>query len=38
MKRKKEKCQNCGKRAVMWNPYNKITQCHACGQIKEKKK
>lgn len=22
---------SCGARAVFWNPYNKVTQCHSCG-------
>lgn len=35
---KKEKCKDCGKEAVFWNPYNKATQCHACGKIKEEVK
>jgi ribosomal protein L37AE/L43A len=26
-------CSECGyKGAVRWNPYNKIVQCHHCGQ------
>jgi hypothetical protein len=31
-------CSVCGyKGAIKWNPFNKITQCHNCGQsyIKE---
>lgn len=37
-KMKKEDCKSCGsKDSVFWNPYNKVTQCHACGTIKEKK-
>jgi len=33
---KKCKCQE----AVKWNPYNKVVQCHQCGQVfvKENKK
>lgn len=29
------RCSSCGKSApVLWNPYNKVVQCHHCGQIK----
>jgi hypothetical protein len=28
-----KKCPSCGKRAVMWNEWNKVTQCHNCGEI-----
>ena len=27
-------CPSCGYvGAIMWNPYNKVVQCHNCGQI-----
>lgn len=28
-----EDCLGCQARAVYWNPYNRVVQCHACGQI-----
>ena len=30
--------ENCCKEAVYWNPYNKVVQCHMCGQIFEPKR
>jgi len=26
-----EICKECGKKAVMYNSYNKVIQCHNCG-------
>jgi hypothetical protein len=28
-------CAECGRVAVYWNPYNRVTQCHACGTVEE---
>jgi len=24
-------CKSCGKKAIMFNPYNNVINCHACG-------
>jgi len=33
-KKTKKKCSSCGRKgAVMYNPWNMVTQCHHCGEI-----
>lgn len=34
----RETCPDCGyKGAIKWNPYNRVNQCHNCGEVIPKK-
>lgn len=31
-------CEACGKEAVMYNHYTRVTQCHACGHQQQRER